>query len=243
MKKILFVSNSFGVDSTRYFYGVSRAVGKKVKVATLYIGGCSLYRHYRNMLSGEKAYAYYINGMESGLMVSLKEALLSDEWDVIVTQQCSPDSGNLDSYFPFLPELAAFFRQCAPKAELHIQRTWSFAEGCPRFGKTDFETREEMIPAVREAYRKAAEAVSADGIIPAMDVMNKLYDAVGDATYRDGFHASFGLGRYALACLWLRYFFGKSPSGNTFRDFDVEVTEDEVLLAQRIVDEVMECNG
>ena len=84
MKKILFVSNSFGVDSTRYFYGVSRAVGKKVKVATLYIGGCSLYRHYRNMLSGEKA--YYINGMESGLMVSLKEALLSDEWDVIVTQ-------------------------------------------------------------------------------------------------------------------------------------------------------------
>lgn len=242
MKKILFVSNSFGVDATRYLYGVCRGAGKKVKVVTLYIGGCSLYRHYRNMLSEEKAYDYYINGMASGLKVSLKEALLSDEWDAVCTQQCSPDSGDPESYFPYLPALAEYFRRHAPKAKLYLQRTWSFAEGCPRFEKTAFTTREEMIPAIRECYGKAAEAVQADGVIPGLEAMNLLYGAVGDAAYRDGFHASLGLGRYTLACLWFRYFFRTDPACSTFGDFDVEMTEEEILLARQISGEALECS-
>lgn len=239
MLKILSVSNSFGVDSTRYLYGICRAAGVKVKVVTLYIGGCSLYRHYRNMLSEDAAYAYYINGMDSGLTVSMKQALLSDEWDIVSTQQCSPDSGDEASYFPYLTELAAYFRKYAPKAKLYLQSTWSFAADCPRFGKTAFTTREEMIPAVRAAYEKAAEAVSADGMIPSLEAMTQLYDAAGDRTYRDGFHASFGLGRYLLACVWFRTFFRKELEGNTFRDFDVEVTEEEILLAQKIANETV----
>ena len=55
MKKILAISNSFGVDANRYFHGVCRSAGEDIKVVTLYIGGCTLYRHYRNMLSGEAA--------------------------------------------------------------------------------------------------------------------------------------------------------------------------------------------
>ena len=113
MKKFLFISNSFGVDSTRYLYGISRAAGKDIKVMTLYIGGCSLYRHYRNMLSEERAYEVYYNGMGTGLRISLKEALLADEWDVVATQQSSPRSGEADSYFPYVTELAAYIRKMA----------------------------------------------------------------------------------------------------------------------------------
>ena len=93
MKKILLISNSFGEDAARYFYGIARAAKESVKVVVLYIGGCSLYRHYRNMLSEEKVYDYIIDGIRSGLSVSLKEALLSDEWDYVTLQQCSPLSG------------------------------------------------------------------------------------------------------------------------------------------------------
>ena len=53
MKKILAISNSFGVDANRYLYGIARAAKEEIRVVTLYIGGCSLYRHYRNMLSEE----------------------------------------------------------------------------------------------------------------------------------------------------------------------------------------------
>ena len=175
--------------------------------------------------------------MNSVLTVSLKNALLSDEWDVIVTQQCSPDSGEWDTYEPFLSELTAYFRRYCPKALLWWQDTWSFEEGCPRFGLTGFANREEMIPALRVCYEKAAQTMQASGRIPALEAMNRLYDAVGGETYRDGFHASLGIGRYTLACLWFASLLGKDPTGNGYRDFDAEITEEKIALAQKIAKE------
>lgn len=239
MKKILAIANSFGVDAGRYVYGIARAAKEEVKLVVLHIGGCSLHRHYRNMLSDEKAYEYHINGMYSGLNISLKEALLSDEWDYVVTQQCSPKSGEYETYQPYLDELAAYVRRLAPAAKLYLQMTWSFAEGCNRFDLTPFANRREMIPAVREAYTRAAASINADGMIPSMDAMCRLYDEIGDQTYRDGFHCSLGTGRYMLGCVWYMMFTGHDISGNTFRDFDVEVSEEEVMLAQRIAREVV----
>ena len=60
--KLLVVGNSFGDDCTHYLHQVARADGVDIKAVNLYIGGCSLYRHYRNMLSGEAVYDYQING-------------------------------------------------------------------------------------------------------------------------------------------------------------------------------------
>lgn len=239
MKKILSISNSFGVDATRYLYGISRAAKCDVKIATLYIGGCSLYRHYRNMLSEGRVYEYYIDGIDSGIKVSLKEALLSDEWDIVVTQQSSPKSGQSSSYFPFVTELASYVRKLAPAAELWLQMTWSFEEGHSRFKSTSYETRAEMIPAVREAYLRAAEAISAERVIPALDAMNLLYDAIGEKTYRDGYHCNKGVARYMLGCLWFMMIFGRDVAENTFCDFDVEVTDEEVALAKRFAEEAL----
>ena len=64
--KILAIGNSYSSDATRYLYGIARADGVKIKVVNLYIGGCSLYRHYRNMLSSEKAYTMELDGISSG---------------------------------------------------------------------------------------------------------------------------------------------------------------------------------
>ena len=243
MKKILLISNSFGEDATRYLYGIARAAGEDVKVVTLYIGGCSLYRHYRNMLSEEKAYEYIFNGVRSGLSVSLKEALLSDEWDLVTLQQCSPKSGDSESYFPYITELAEYVRKMAPEAKLYTHETWSFAEGCSRFGYTNFTTREEMIPAVKASYVKAAEAINADGTVHSLEAMNRLYDAIGDRAYRDGYHCSLGVGRYMLGCLMFMSFFGKEVEGNTYRDFDVEISEDDISLAQKIAKETVIAYG
>ena len=243
MKKILLISNSFGEDATRYLYGIARAAKENVKVVTLYIGGCSLYRHYRNMLSEERAYEFILNGCRSGLSVSLKEALLSDEWDFVTLQQCSPLSGDEGSYFPYITELASYVRKTAPAAKLYIHETWSFAEGCARFALTGFSTREEMIPAVKKAYKKAAKAIDADGSIPSLEAMNKLYAEIGEGAYRDGFHCSLGVGRYMLGCLLFMIFFGKNAEGNAYRDFDVDVSDEEIALAQKIAKEAALKNG
>ena len=237
MTKILSISNSFGVDATRYLYGISRAAKHNVKIVTLYIGGCSLYRHYRNMLSEAPAYEYYIDGIATGIFISLKDALLSDEWDYVTLQQSSPKSADTESYFPYITELSAYVRKLAPGAKQYIMSTWSFAEGHKRFALTGYDTRDQMIPAVRAAYARASEAIGGAPIIPALEAMSRLYDEIGEATYRDGFHCSYGVARYMLGCLWFNVFFGEDLSENSFRDFDVEVTEDEIDLARRIARE------
>lgn len=242
--KILVIANSFGTDAVRYLYGIARAAEEKIKVVNLYIGGCSLYRHYRNMLSEEKAYSYELNGMTSGLFVSMKEALLSDEWDTVVMQQSSPLSGCPETYEPYLSELSAYVKKMAPAAKQYLQETWTYDPANKYFLTMPYHTREEMIPAVKSAYREAAKRIGATGLIPSMDAMRKLYDEKGgDVTYRDKHHASLGIGRYLLGCVWFMTLFGKDLEGNPFRDFDEPVSEEDVLVAQRLAREAVLENG
>lgn len=240
--KILFIANSFGEDTTRYLHGIARADGKNWKVVNLYIGGCSLYRHYRNMLSGEAAYEFQINGHKSGLMVSLQQALLSDEWDVVATQQCSPLSGDEESYEPFATELASFVRTYAPKAKFYVHQTWTFETDAPRFKLTSFTTPEEMFPAIKDCYVKMANNTRAWGIIPNGEVMYKLWqekEKYGlEAVHRDGFHAHKGVGRYLLALNVYATLSGRDISENSFCDFDEEVTPEAAAGARAVVSEI-----
>ena len=87
--RVLSISNSFGVDATRYLHQIAKAGGDRLEIVTLYIGGCSLERHYRNMLGDKQAYELHYNGQNTGFFVSMQEALLSRKWDVILLQQQS----------------------------------------------------------------------------------------------------------------------------------------------------------
>ena len=58
---ILAIGNSFSEDATRYLHNIARADGERINVVNLYIGGCTLDRHYRNMLSGARAYELQCN--------------------------------------------------------------------------------------------------------------------------------------------------------------------------------------
>ena len=241
--KILAISNSFGVDGTRYLYGVARAAGDKFKVVTLYIGGCSLYRHYRNMLSEEKAYTLYVDGIDTGFKVSLKDALLSDEWDVVTLQQVSAQAGKEKSYHPFLEELSEYAKKLAPAAKQYMYMTWSYPEGSERIINAGYENRGQMIAAIEKGVTAAAKYINANGIIPALYAMNALYEEKGEETYRDRFHVNLGYARYMLACVWYMALTGKGIEGNTFRDFDVPVSEEDVLLAQKCAEFAIKKNN
>ena len=64
--QILSIGNSFSSDATRYLHRIAKAAGDDITTVNLYIGGCPLSRHYRNMLSKEKEavfeYFNYSNG-------------------------------------------------------------------------------------------------------------------------------------------------------------------------------------
>ena len=96
--KLLCIGNSFSQDATRYLHGIARAGGVPLTVVNLYIGGCPLDRHYRNMLSGSRDYNLQVCGHASGFMTSLSEALLSRRWDIITIQQASHESFDFARY-------------------------------------------------------------------------------------------------------------------------------------------------
>lgn len=240
MKKILLISNSFGVDGTRYLHGIARKAGEEVSVSCLYIGGCSLYRHYRNMLSDEAAYTLYFNGFATPYKLSLKQALLADEWDIVALQQVSHLSGDFSSYEPFLSELSAYVKKLAPFAKQYINAIWAYSD--ERIATREalvYKTNAEMTAADHKGYAEAARKINADGFVPCTAAMEKLYSKIGDATYRDGAHASSGVGRYMLALVWFGTVFGKSVEGIGYRDFDVEVSEEYVEIAEKCAAEAI----
>ena len=87
--QILSIGNSFSQDAQRYLSKIARANGELIQSFNLFIGGCPLSTHYRCMLNEKANYMLEMNGVGTGFYVSLKEALLTRDWDVITIQQVS----------------------------------------------------------------------------------------------------------------------------------------------------------
>lgn len=231
---ILAIGNSFSTDATRYLYDLSKAAGKDLTVVALYIPGCSLARHYRNMLSGERAYELEFNGARTGFNVSLKEALLSREWDVVTVQQASHYSNDYDTYQPYLNELVAYVRRCAPKAKIAVHETWAYEQDSERLNvMMGYRDYRDMYRDLHAAYEQAAKDIQADIVIPCGTLFLSLA-AQGLKVHRDTFHASLGLGRYAQGLLWLRVLTGANVA-NTIVPLDEEVDEEHLKLARDTV--------
>ncbi len=89
-----------------------------------------------------------------------------------------------------------------------------------------------MFLKLEAAYKKAAEDINAYGIIPSGQAFQNLLTAGIKTIHRDTFHASLGLGRYTLALTWYEALTGKSCIGNTFKNFDEEISEEEIKIAK-----------
>ena len=238
---VLAIGNSFSQDATRYLADIAHEQGEALNVVNLYIGGCSLERHFRNMKSGERAYTLEFNGQSTGFSISLKEALIgrSREWDVITIQQASHKSFKKDFYQPYLHALVLYIREYCPKAQLYLHETWGYAEGSDKLLSYYPSGRaEDMFGDVIRCYREAEKEEGFDGLIPSGELMLSLLQSGVEKVHRDGYHLTLGLGRYAAGLLWLHMLTGKSVAENTFSDFDEPISDAEIALAKRLVDAV-----
>lgn len=239
--EILAIGNSFSQDATRYLHRIARADGVDLNVTNLFIGGCSLERHYRNMLSGERAYKLQYNGEETGFPVSLEEALYNRKWDVVTIQQVSNDSFDPDSFRPYIFPLADMIRKYAPKAKFLLHETWFYEEGSDRLlNGAGFPTESAMLEQIQSAYIQIAAEINADGIIHAGTLFGELRKAGVKKLHRDTFHASYGVGRYALALLWYRFLTGNPVSENTFADPDEPISVEDYAAVKCCVDNFFE---
>ena len=244
---VLSIGNSFSMDAQTYLHRVARAEGESLFCVNLYIPGCHLERHFHNIVDDKKDYEIQVCGKSDGVYTSVKEALLSEKWDVITLQQASHFSMDFSTYVPYLEEIAAFVRQHASDAKLYLHETWGYESGSERIRRYGFETMREMSKCVFDAYRQARSLIDADGMIPSGHAMLALAEAGKTPAHRDTFHASLGAGRYLLACVWYEILTGKRVTNESFSDFDTLVLEETLAhvrdVAHQTVIEFLESEG
>lgn len=238
---VLMIGNSFSEDASRYLHEIAKSAGYDLNTVNLYIGGCPLSLHYRNMRSGEAAYELQVNGRKTDFRVSLEEMLRFRSWDAVSLQQVSQDAVSFQTFEPYLSALAARVRELCPAAKLFIHQTWAYEDGSERLTRElGYGRHEEMLRDVAAAYEAAKNAVRADGLVRSGELFDLLLQSGIEKVHRDTFHASLGLGRYALGLLWYAVLTGNPVGGIPFDCFDEPVSGREIAAAKQCVSKLTE---
>lgn len=234
---ILSIGNSYSQDAQRYLHEIAKADGFTLDTFNLYIPGCSLSRHFRNMLTQEQAYMLEMNGVSTGFKVSLDQALLNRNWDVVTVQQASHESADYRYYQPYLSRLVAYIKDRVPNAKIALHQTWAYEQGSDKLKtRMGYADQADMFLALKAAYDRAAADISPDLVIPSGALFQSLLAEGIEKVHRDTFHASLGLGRYALGLLWYRLLSGRSVEANSFQEFDEDVSSAQMAIVKDCVD-------
>lgn len=236
--KLLAIGNSFSVDAVEnYLFDLVEANGDTIIIGNMYIGGCSLERHYNNMQVDAKAYSYRKNSI--GKLVktenfTLKQAFEDEVWDYVSFQQVSQLSGMYETYFPYIDSLIAYARKHVrnPRVKIILHSTWAYAESSTHKGFANYGNNQMgMYRAIVETTRRAAERIGAEFVIPAgTAIQNGRTSLLGDTFCRDGYHLELTYGRYTAACTWFEKLFGISAIGSKY--YPETITPFQAKIAQ-----------
>lgn len=235
--KILAIGNSFSEDATAYLYQIAKESIEDLKIVNLYIGGCSLKRHWDNVTDDIADYDYQLNGNHTGRKISIREALEEENWDIITLQQCSGQSGLAESYYPYIEQLSEYVGKLVPGARQWIHKTWAYETDSNHEEFVYYDrSQEKMYEELSKAYALAAEKLSLE-MIPCGDVIQYLrslpafdYGNGGMSLCRDGFHMNIPYGRYALALTWYKTLLEGDILSNSFVPSTEEGEADKELL-------------
>ncbi|MBR5473024.1 MAG: DUF4886 domain-containing protein, partial [Clostridia bacterium] len=127
--KILALGNSFSVDAMEYLWQICEDGGAtNVVLGNMYIGGCTLDKHWTNIQNDNYSYTYYTNtngvwNTQSNTAIS--KALADEEWDIITVQQASGSSG-LPSNYTKLNNILSYLKTAEPNAKVLWHMTWAY---------------------------------------------------------------------------------------------------------------------
>jgi len=155
--KVLMIGNSFSICVLNHLPQVASASGVDLDLASLYIGGCSLKRHWENVeRDGEKDFKPYTFGRNRFGKFTQGKANVCDvlrmaKWDIVTIQQASHESWKPESYEPYGTQLIAKIRELAPQAKIYVQETWSYTPWDKRLASWKIDP-DEMYRRLHAAY-------------------------------------------------------------------------------------------
>ncbi len=221
--QILAIGNSFSEDAVEQnLWELFNASGRNVVIGNMYIGGCTLEKHWSNIQNKTASYAFreVIGGTKTNTTgKTLEEVLTSRDWDVISLQQQSGSSGKFETYEPYLTNIIKYVKEKCPSAKLMFHQTWAYAQNSTHseFGKYDRDQM-TMYEAIVTASKKIDEEYAdVSKVIPSgTAVQNARTSYMGDNFCRDGYHMNREHGRYLVACTWFEALTGESVIGNSY---------------------------
>ncbi len=228
--KILAIGNSFSDDATEYLWQIFDNAGvKNITLGNLYIGGCSLETHYNNSKSNASAYEYRRNTdgiWHTENSFKLGDALADEEWDIVTFQQASHYSG-LPNTYETLEKLLIYVRERVPEdCKFYWHMTWAYQQDSTHDGFANYN-RDQMT-----MYYAISDTVVGtvlpkklfEGVLPSGTTIQNLRTSyIGDTLTRDGFHMSYGLGRYAAALTWFAALGGDVEDITWCPSFDISL--------------------
>ena len=155
--KVLMIGNSFSICLLNHLPQVAADRGVELDLASLYIGGCSLKRHWENALKdGDEDFKPYRFGRNrfgdfTQGKINVCDALRLEKWDIVTIQQASHESWDPATYHPYGDNLIAKIRELAPQAKIVVQETWSYTPWDRRFAKWGID-QDVMYAKLHEAY-------------------------------------------------------------------------------------------
>lgn len=226
--KILSIGNSFSQDAQRYLSRLAKHNGEDLLTVNLMIGGCSLEKHYDCMINDKREYMLEVNGVTTGIWVTMSQVLTSCKWDYVTIQQASHLSFDYSTYLPYAKNLVDYVKEVNPDAKILFHETWAYEDGSYRLKDVaKLDSASTMYDLINENVNKITREINLDGIIPSGTAFRRAIELGIGKMHRDTFHASLGAGRYLLALCWYKKIYGVDVGLDTYNDFDEPVSDKE----------------
>lgn len=244
---ILCIGNSFAIDVTTYLHQIACSANKDLNIGVLYIGGCSIKRHYNNIMNKDICdYEFWLNGNRvDNEYHNIFFGLNYMKWDYVTFQQVSTDSPDADSFYPELPLLLNEVRKYTDATYI-LHRTWAYAPSHhhDRYGSNPMDQK-AMHEDIVKAYEEISKRTGISYIIPSGDAIYEGCIKYHWEMHRDGFHIN-ERGRTLCGILWAYYFLGLDidvtnyePQGYSYDEVTPPVSKEEYKELIKIAKEII----
>lgn len=203
--KILFVGNSFAVDTMAHAANIALNLGvKKIKFGVIYVGGCSIDMHYEHAVGDMPVYTYHTNEGEGWSSMSeyrISDALKEDDWNWIAMQHGTYGTSRYTSSecYENLTPLIDYIKALAPEhSKIAFNLAW-LGEHTRRHH--EIISYQGNMTLMREKLVEVTKMMVVDN--PKVDLLVPTGTAIENARTshiglltRDGYHLSIDKGRY-----------------------------------------------
>ncbi len=203
--KILFVGNSFAVDTMEHTANIAKSLGiKDLKFCTLYVGGCSIDMHYEHAIKNLPTYKLYTNvgdGWSCEENYTISNAIALDNWDYVAIQHGTSGTSRYTSticYKNLTPLINYIKERVSKNTKIAFNLTWM---GESTFNHHEIISYNGDVATMRKNLVEVTKQMVVSN--PLVDLLIPTGTAIENARTskiglltRDGFHLSLDVGRF-----------------------------------------------